>query len=147
MLNLEAIPCPPLFPLNEECLSSCFTISICKITAQVGISRSHLIISSHVMGREREARTRLHVSTSLKEPGPLFLKTWKAEDSSVAFSHEYRAHICTIHRFFLLMTWSTHRKLWTRGHHSSSSAIPKLSEPSLRFSLPLQPDLCKREAL
>ena len=47
-------------------------------------------------------------------------------------------------RLFLLMTWSAHRKLWTRGHHRSCSAIPKSSEPSLRFSLPLQPDLCKR---
>ena len=66
MLNLEAIAWPPLFPLNEEC--------ICKIAAQVGISKSHLSISAHVMSREREERTRLHVSTSLKEPGPLFLK-------------------------------------------------------------------------
>ena len=75
MLNLEAVPWPPLFPLNEECLSSCFTISICKIPAQVGISKSQLVTSPHVRGREREEREQLDVSTNLKEPGPLFLRT------------------------------------------------------------------------
>ena len=56
MLNLEAIPWPPLSPLNEECLSSCFTIIICKIPAQVGISKSQLVTSPHVMGQEKEER-------------------------------------------------------------------------------------------
>lgn len=64
MLNLEAIPWPLWFPLNEECLSSCFTISICKIAAQVGISKSHLIIFPHVMGQERGEDTIAYIRQS-----------------------------------------------------------------------------------